>query len=219
MSSGEFKRFWVLGAGKFGSAAVRSLLRNSPKAEITVVDKTPYDPPNLSVQFVRCDAIPWFAENFTQNTSVDSIVPAIPEHLFGEWLKYFMKANGLLPSPWSLPRSLLDKLPNPVLLSDSKALLSHANFLCPTTCIEPENICSHTRLPRPQPLYTLIKEVCPASLSPCVIRSHQLAPGVGGLIPHEIWDIYDGITSSVPTPLLTGTSCKCHGVIEALHFH
>ena len=47
-----------------------------------------------------------------------------------------------------------------------------------------------------------------------VIQSRQLAPGVGGYAPSELFEVLS-LVRSAETPVLLSTACKCHGVINA----
>jgi hypothetical protein len=46
-----------------------------------------------------------------------------------------------------------------------------------------------------------------------VVRSHQLAPGVGGYQPEALRRSLDAV-SKARTAILYATACLCHGVIH-----
>jgi len=53
-----------------------------------------------------------------------------------------------------------------------------------------------------------------------VIRSRQLAPGVGGYSLETLLDLFEKIKKAMAPrrTILISTSCRCHGVISALAF-
>jgi hypothetical protein len=50
-----------------------------------------------------------------------------------------------------------------------------------------------------------------------VVRSHQLAPGVGGYQLSVLWRLLEEARST-EKDILVATACRCHGVIDALRF-
>jgi hypothetical protein len=51
-----------------------------------------------------------------------------------------------------------------------------------------------------------------------VIRSRQLAPGVGGYSPEALLDLFENIKKRMEPgrTILISTSCRCHSVTSAL---
>ncbi|MGD8613081.1 MAG: potassium transporter, partial [Desulfobacterales bacterium] len=92
--------------------------------------------------------------------------------------------------------------------------LSIADFKCPANCSEPDDICTHTGKPRPMILHEFLKSIQPKGFTSIVIRSHQLAPGVGGYTPAALFDALDQI-KKMQSPVLLSTACSCHGVMNA----
>ncbi|MFW6240200.1 MAG: hypothetical protein ACOC98_06260 [Thermodesulfobacteriota bacterium] len=48
-----------------------------------------------------------------------------------------------------------------------------------------------------------------------MVRSHQLAPGVGGVRPDQLWRLLRQV-SDTPGLQAVATACRCHGVVTAL---
>ncbi len=92
--------------------------------------------------------------------------------------------------------------------------LSNADFICPTNCTEPDRICSYTGKARPCILFQKLRALRYHDFRSIVIRSRQLAPGVGGYTPHDLFSALDTILSA-DGPVLMSTACKCHGVMHA----
>ncbi|MEM5787960.1 MAG: hypothetical protein AAGU11_11635, partial [Syntrophobacteraceae bacterium] len=56
-----------------------------------------------------------------------------------------------------------------------------------------------------------------ADFAVMVLRSWQLAPGVGGFPVVRMNEMLATVAST-PGKYLIGTSCRCHGVIDALEW-
>ncbi|MFN2353299.1 MAG: hypothetical protein ABR512_02080 [Desulfopila sp.] len=207
---------WVLGGGHFGRHAVATLQQSRPAADITLVEKEPQTDPPANVHCVEDDGVAWLARHFTKDATVSRIIPAVPLHLAAEWLKAVLTEQGIAFQTVQLPDSLLRRLPHPLRQNDFQAVISHADFLCPADCREPDTICTATRKPRPQPLFQLIQDLEHAPFVPLVIRSRQFAPGVGGFFPEDLWDFFQKALFMRHTPLLIGTACKCHGIVDGM---
>ncbi|MFW6011335.1 MAG: hypothetical protein ACOC8Q_02385, partial [Desulfosalsimonas sp.] len=48
-----------------------------------------------------------------------------------------------------------------------------------------------------------------------VLRSRQLAPGVGGYRPDQLFALHEKLTETSGNYLIA-TSCRCHGVVTAV---
>lgn len=207
---------WILGGGQFGRHAVSKLRQNSPDANIILVEKETLAEPLRNVTCIHEDGVAWLTRNLTIDAKVNKIVPALPLHLAAEWMKHVLSEKGI---PWQsvdIPDELLSCLPHPLRQSPSQAVVSHADFICPTHCREPDKICTSTGKKRPKALYELIENMAHAPFASLVIRSRQFASGVGGFFPEDLWNVFQQSESLHKTPLLIGTACKCHGIIDGL---
>jgi hypothetical protein len=215
--SGRSGRFLILGAGRFGRLAWERLRRRRPEAEIVVVDRD--RPPGLVLEGPRggfiaaealayLDGIPQLAE------AADWIVPAVPVHVAGEWVRRQLARRGPV-RRLPVPEALLCQVPNPLRGQEGQLYVSNADFLCPDDCPEPERICSVTGQPRPRVMWRHLARLEIPGFTPVVVRSRQLAPGVGGFRPSGLQAALARIQTA-PGPVLLATACKCHGVVEAL---
>lgn len=215
-TSPDCESIWVLGGGYFGRHAVATLQRSLPATAITLVEKEPQTDPPENVTCVEDDGVAWLARHFSKNATVSRIIPALPLHLAVEWFKAVLTRHSIAFQCVQLSDSLLRRLPHPIRQSDSQAVISHADFLCPANCREPDTICTVTRKPRPQPLFHLVQDLEHAPFVPVVMRSRQFAPGVGGFFPEDLDHFFQEALSRRQTPLLMGTACKCHGIVDGL---
>jgi hypothetical protein len=212
---------WILGGGKFGLRAAKLLRQQTPQPAIVVVDNSPV--PDLleeieGVESIRADAVDWFTEHFVAGAAVSRIVPAIPLHAAVEWLKKKLARNNYLVKSLPLTDALLEDLPNPFRTGPSQIAVSYADFLCPDNCPEPEQTCTVTGEPRPTPLYSYLQQLSLADFRPIILRSRQFAPGVGGFYPEDLWHLLSEVQALPERPLLVGTACKCHGIVDGLTF-
>lgn len=208
---------WILGAGKFGLLAQERLTRRYPKAKIWLIDKNPPDLSHLSLQnqtqLVKRDALQFLQDNNPSKSTW--IIPAIPAHVAFQWLIRKFRYENRSVSPLSVPRSVDVQVPNPYRSDGDTLYASYATFICPDNCSEPDGICVYTRKARLGDLFEKISEVAEPGFQVMVIRSFQLAPGVGGYPGEHLQMVYQTISDN-PGKYLVSTSCRCHGVINAL---
>jgi hypothetical protein len=113
-----------------------------------------------------------------------------------------------------VPEAVVQRLPNVFRGEGGAIYASNADFLCPDNCPEPEAICTHTGKPRPCNLYEKLGEVAAPPFRAIVVRSLQLAPGVGGYRPETLFQTLAAV-QRVSGPVLLSTACRCHGVMHA----
>ncbi len=213
--SSSTESIWVIGCGKFGRRAVRLLHRATPSATIVVVDRKAISELPTDIETVCADGVGWLAEQRVSDSLVTQIIPVIPVHLAAEWLKMKLTSDGGIISSEEIPESLLQQLPHPIRLGPDKVVLSHADFICPENCSEPDTLCSYTQQLRPPPLYGILETMDWGDLTPIILRSRQFAPGVGGFYLKDLWNLLNRAKSLPGVPLLIGTSCKCHAVLDS----
>lgn len=205
---------WVIGGGKFGQRGVTLLREKAPDSNIIMVEQQPVADLPLGVVFVESDGVEWLVEQLVPGSDVAKIIPAIPVHLAVEWVKRKLLIEGRIIQPLEIPETLLHNFPNPIRLSSSKCVMSHADFICPENCAEPDTLCSYTLEPRPPSLYSLIETMDCGDFVQVVIRSRQFYPGLGGFFPEDLWTLLARTRLLPDTPLLVCTACKCHGVVD-----
>ena len=217
-ASAPLRRFWVMGAGRFGQIAVNRILRHFPQAHITVVDRESLMPAADRVTMVRAEGVEWLVDALQEGRAVDMVVPAIPSHVAYEWMVQHLKRQFTI-LPLEPDDHLLSRLPHPIRGSAGRIYVSHADFICPDSCAEPENICTHTGKPRPRDLFRLLADLDTVKVQPVVLRSFQLLPGVGGLYPHHLQRALDSVIAHQRQPLMIATACRCHGVLDLIRLH
>ena len=204
---------WILGSGRFGVKAACRLAKKHDPAGITLVDPSAEaldraDVPGLVK--IQEEGVSFLAAHLYPGTSPDWIVPALPVHLAWEWAVRRLGADRL--ERMALPRELLSGLPNAMAGETGDLYVSHADFLCPANCSEPDAFCTHTGKPRKEDMFRLLdRRGCP-DLPALVIQSRQLGPGLGGYRPKTLFQFLDRL-EQIQGPCFTATACRCHGVV------
>lgn len=203
-----------MGGGNFGQKSLDRLKTKYPEASMTVVEKDKEKCELLKTKHVNVitdDAI-CFLERYLTKKEPGIIVPAVPVHVAYEWIK-----KKLMPAfhiePIRIPEEVLDKIPNPIKGSVGQVYTSIADFICPDNCPEPDEICTVTKKPRPYLLFQRLEQLNFSDFKSYVVKSEQLAAGVGGYSPKTLFDMLSAI-KKISSPVLLSTSCFCHGVIN-----
>ena len=210
---------WILGAGRFGRIAAERLRQRHPKTNLLVVDQQPKRlmeiHETLHIAVHREDAI-----GFLQQRPLAEdqwIVPAVPIHVAWLWLLQALEGTGVV-RPLGVPTAVDEQVPNPHRAETGTLYASFATFRCPDACSEPEVICTHTGLPRTGNLFERLAQIQVPEFRVEVVRSWQLAPGVGGYRGEQLLTAAANIQAG-PSHWIVATSCRCHAVIDALAFH
>lgn len=212
--------YWIMGAGRFGSKAVEKLLKKRPQALVTVVDQSRAALDRLSalpVNAVCGDAVSYLDAHLKEAGGPGWIVPAVPVHVAFEWVRRRLARSGSV-EVFPVPGEIEGMLPNPKRGPDGQLFVSFADFRCPDHCTEPYHLCTWTGKPRKGLLYRQIEEINYKHFRSIVIRSRQLAPGVGGYQPEVLTKALDEIIR-IEGPVLFATACLCHGVVHAFRIH
>ena len=181
---------WVLGSGDFGGRAVKQLARRYDATDIVLVDpsqqalKAAYLP---GINSVCEDGVAFLVRELTGRDSPDWIVPALPVHLVWEWAK--RRVTGL--ERFALPDSLVASLPNVMVGASKDVYVSHADFICPPNCSEPDQICTRTGEARKEDMFAWLRKKGTDALPFFVVRSIQLGPGLGGYQPGVLFDLLE----------------------------
>jgi hypothetical protein len=117
-----------------------------------------------------------------------------------------------------VPECVDDRVPNPYRTPAGTVYASFATFLCPDACNEPDEICTSTGKARPGNLFEELSRIEAPGFRTEVIRSWQLAPGVGGYPASSLESAFLRIAGK-SGGYLVATSCRCHGVIDALQWN
>jgi hypothetical protein len=207
--------FWIIGGGKFGLRAAESLGKKHSLNNLIIVEKDETvcrQLDRLGFEAVCADGIQYLARNLTGAHDPDWIVPAIPLHVAYEWIRIkFSKTRSL--QKIAVPNDLVTALPHPIKAGAGKLLISIADFKCPEDCPEPDDICTYTGEPRLMILHEFLKSIQREDIKAVVIRSHQLAAGVGGYAPRALFAALNEIEAA-QRPVSLSTACSCHGVMD-----
>lgn len=209
------EKVWILGAGRFGRLAAERLKRRLPGADFLVVDdreeKLAALRDDLKVPVIAHDAISHLAE--AELADDVWIIPAAPIHVAYLWIMRELEKRGRV-RRLPVPSTVDGQVPNPLRAKET-VYASYATFICPDACSEPDEICTHTGLPRVGSLFETIGAIQVPGFKVIVVRSWQLAPGVGGYPGGQLKSVLAEIAAS-PGEYLIATSCRCHGVIDCL---
>ncbi len=205
---------WIIGAGHFGGLAVERLSKKKGERNLVVVDPHAEALAELEdahgITPYQGDGIEFLARELTPQARVDWIIPSLPLHMAWEWCQRKLGTDQLVQAP--MAQGLLQGLPNAMEGRAGDIYASHADFICPDNCPEPDQICTATGRPRKQDMFALIADLSTPDCPSLVLRSRQLCPGVGGVTPAQL----HGLLSEIRTrngPLMISTACRCHAVV------
>jgi hypothetical protein len=208
--------YWIMGAGRVGRRAVEKLLARRVASRIVLVDAAPRALAGEFPKAVSCvcaDGIAYLADRLAEDQTRNPwIVPAVPIHLAGAWIRTRLEQEAIAVQPVEMPEALAKLLPNRFPGETGITYCSQADFRCPDDCVEGP-VCPHTGRPRPPDLYKYLQTLAISGFKVTVIRSRQLAPGLGGYRAAALCEALDAIRRR-PGRHLLATACKCHGVIE-----
>lgn len=211
--------YWIIGGGRFGLRAAKTLRRLRPDADIRLVEASSERCERLRAaghQAVCADGIRFLAEGLTEPGHGLWVVAAAPVHVAFEWVRARMSGTAPL-APAAVPEALFRLLPNPVRGAGGEVFASNADSICPEDCAEAGRVCPATGRPRPRRLYAHIRWLpTDPGVKKLVIRSVQLAPGVGGLRARDLLAALAEVRAA-KGPVLLATACKCHAVVHVLN--
>jgi hypothetical protein len=98
---------------------------------------------------------------------------------------------------------------------EGELYLSRAAHRCPDDCPSPEDFCPVTGESRSPALYELLAALALPGVTVIVIPSRQLAPGVGGFPPGDLFEAARRLAAGQDLALVA-TACRCHGVAHML---
>jgi hypothetical protein len=213
------RRIWILGAGKFGRIAAEALEEKARDGLVTVVDTDPerlIQMAGLPLLRIQEDGLVFLERCLTPTGAPDWIIPVIPVHVAAEWIAARLAKRHEV-RRLAVPAAAVKRLPNPLSGAGGDLYTSLADFVCPEDCPQPASHCTYTGKPRPYNLYDRLASLRPDGFRTIVIISRQLAPGVGGLDPQDLFQALK-TAQAERTPFLLSTACRCHGVVSAFGF-
>ncbi|MFO7859635.1 MAG: potassium transporter [Desulfosalsimonas sp.] len=207
---------WIIGCGRFGRIALERLDSGKRITKFVVVEPEPehFPQPRANVKIVRQDGVDFLKQNLAGQSAPDWIIPALPVHLAVLWL--MADAEPVRIRRCEPPEGLEKRLPNPIYGHTGDIYISMADFMCPDNCPEPADYCPATGKKREQNLFERLEKLDVSEFEIKIIRSHQLAPGVGGYKPESLLELKQKV-SQKPGKHLIATACRCHGVITPVY--
>jgi hypothetical protein len=214
-------RYLILGAGRFGRLTLQRLGEREPESEFWLVDNNPQKlifaltQENPVIQTVMASAAVFLAGVLESKAPPDWIIPAVPRHVAFDWLwlqRPVAEAWRREPVPLALGRDL----PYVQRGAEGEAYLSLSTVRCPDDCPEPADSCYLTGAHRGFNLYHYLEKISLPDYASLVVRSRQLAPGVGGYRPADLWQLWRQVQTLGGTMVIS-TACRCHGVSHGLH--
>jgi hypothetical protein len=209
---------WIAGMGYFGLRALRKLSLQHKERQFVLIDPVT---PNIEAaegtncRFEQTDAVAYLEHSLRPGAGMpDWIIPALPLHLAAEWCQRRIRSQRFR-RKLSLPLGLDLRLPNPLRGNAGDIYVSHAVFRCPEECSEPRDICTVTRSVRKQNMFELLQLLRFPLFESLVIRSHQLAAGVGGYRSAQLFTLLHQVDKAKGNVLIS-TACRCHGVMTGL---
>jgi hypothetical protein len=217
LSRMAMERFWIIGFGKVGRRALRRLRKRFPDADITIVEpRDPRPPEGLgAAHWHSGDGIAFLLENplIDEDGASPWIVPALPRHLAYEWVAARLGERGVF-KPCAVPEKVIPQLPNTFKGPEGQVYMSNADFICPENCNEPKKKCPVTGKSRPYSLYDHLSRIESEGYRSLVVRSFQLAQGVGGYRGKQLTTTLSMVQIQ-SGKYLVSTASKCHGVMHA----
>jgi hypothetical protein len=167
------------------------------------------------IEKIVSDGINFIVKNMQALSPSSLIVPAVPVHLASEWLKKYLEKHGWKIKPSKVPEEVLPHLPYSWQGTGGTLLISYSDFLCPDDCPEPTGHCPVTGESRSEPLHELLNRLMVPRYKVHIIRSRQLAPGLGGYKVEDLNNLYKKVSLGEGR-WLVGTACKCHGALTGV---
>ncbi|MGC8605502.1 MAG: hypothetical protein ACP5VS_17695, partial [Desulfomonilaceae bacterium] len=181
-------------------------------AEFVIVDPSLKDASIFSddkIKAITTDGIE-FLLNYGQLSKTDVIVPVAPFNIAAAYIVASYTGAKYV----RLPIGFSDHFQNTWLINYSTLCVSNANFICPDDCPEGE-FCTVTG-ERRIPMYEKIECLKFPDFKIMVLRSFQLAPGVGGYKLGSLLSLRDSVVSG--QKYVVATSCKCHAILSAIEW-
>ena len=209
--------FWILGGGHFGSLAAQRILQSKKDCSVLLVEIDEDSLKRLEImpiKIINQDAIDFLVDN--RGLGHEWVVPAIPVHVAFAWLCRQLAKEGLV-TQLSVTSEIEQQVPHPLRTERGTLYTSFATFRCPDDCDELSESCTVTGRRREANLFDVIRAIKVEGYDIRVLRSHQLAPGVGGYQLSDLWRLLRDVRSSA-REILVATACRCHGVVNALRW-
>lgn len=211
------KNIILVGGGRFGKLALERIpdriaivAEQEPEEQLVELVQT------SGAELWNMDAIEALKKALHKRKNrPEWVIPAAPLHVLARWIAAELEAKK--PQFGVVPEELIPDVKMVHRGEGGEAYLSLADFMCPDDCPEPVEICTHTGNPRGTPMYRRISDLNTVGIQVGVLRSLQLAPGVGGMPVHEMQQLRQEVKRTGGEWLLA-TACRCHGVLSYIDF-
>ncbi len=210
----------ILGAGRFGKQAAEKIRHKFPDAAISVTDRDAQKIERLSRETGITGEVGDSIQLIIASPPADHvwIIPTVPIHVAFEWVLRELSGEKKEVVRFPVPPGAVSQIPNPIRSSSGLSVYSSfATFTCPDFCTEPEEVCTKSGKARITNLFEVFDEIFIPEFKPVVLRSWQLAGGVGGYPARSMRDLIE-VIRQMPGKYLIGTSCRCHGVLNCLEW-
>ncbi len=233
-------RFIILGGGCYGTFYLRQLLRARAAealdvSEIIIVDHNATAPAaseSAPSGLVRFAHVEWdeFFDDHLSGLSVETTDQFVPSpfnpHLGLGWLmRGLRRAHATLDLELQ-PFALLPDTPYSEQREHGTMVASHADWICPVHCIEPE-ICPHTRETRwwdmdrtARALARKLEGAGQAVAGVHLFHCHHVSYGVGAYPAAELLQaraaVHAELSPGKHRRFLIGTISRCHGAFHVL---
>jgi hypothetical protein len=210
----------ILGAGRFGSQAAEKTRHKFPDAAITITGRDAGKVERISRELGIRGEVDDSIRSLTQQPPADHvwIVPTVPVHVAFEWVLHELSKEKDGVTRLKVPAEAEPQVPNPIRSPvGTTVYTSVETFICPDFCAEPEEACTKSGKARIINLFEIFDEIVIPEFKPVVLRSWQLAGGVGGYPARSMMGLL-GAVAQKPGKYLIGTACRCHGVLDALEW-
>ncbi|MBS3733228.1 MAG: potassium transporter [Desulfobacterales bacterium] len=207
------ENIWIIGAGRFGKIAIERLAAQKSDRSFLVVDT---NAGHLSaevhprVTVIEADGSAFLKRTLSRQKGPEWIIPALPVHLAAQWcLGQWADIQVQRCTP---PGGIESFLPNLLCGVSGDLYVSMATVQCPDNCPEPADFCPVTGEKRLENMFNKIRQMKIPGFEVLLIQSRQLAPGVGGYRPEDLFQLRRRLAEKTGE-FLVATACRCHGVI------
>jgi hypothetical protein len=157
--------------------------------------------------------VDYMGESLSNPDGPHWVIPTVPIHLVYHWLVRALEKKCKV-ERLMVPEEI--RFPGEQRLTAWEVYSSLADFICPADCPGPMGgQCHLTGQRQGRPLYRVLADIRSGQFISRVVRSRQLAPGVGGIRCADLHGLPDEVVS-VRLPVLLSTASHCHGVTAAL---
>jgi hypothetical protein len=231
---------FIAGGGKYGSGALKWFLKKRGCKVVVCDEDESCQASNLVEAVVRLEeprefakikkstllvgnVVDALARFFSREIVPEIIIPCVPLHLAAKVLTVYLVRKGLKVKPCfeslrlAFQKAQLVGVEYRLNQDYALAVASKMPFdmQCVSGCNQPQ-VCPVTKKKLLKPMYDLTAETLSYGNVDCVkvLRSHLLAPNIGGFHGEELKQTLDLCIKNEPCTIGLATSCSCHAVMN-----